>query len=41
MNCTPKLFALDVEDMDTILACLPLGTRKLVKRAWLELRLPG
>ena len=36
MNSTPKLFALDEEDLNTILASLSLGTRKLVKAAWLE-----
>jgi hypothetical protein len=34
VNTTAKLFALDAEDLDTILASLSLGTRKLIKRAW-------
>ena len=41
VDCPPKLFSLDAEDIDTILASLSLGTRKLVKNAWNELRLHG
>ena len=39
VTSTPKLFSLDAEDMDTILAPLSLGTRKLIKNAWNEMRL--
>ena len=41
VDCTPKLFSLNAEDIDTILAPLSLGTRRLVKNAWNELRLHG
>ncbi|KAJ1483156.1 hypothetical protein T484DRAFT_1950589 [Baffinella frigidus] len=40
VDSTPILFALEEEDMDAILASLSLGRRRLVKRAWLELRPP-
>ena len=36
MNSTPKLFNLEEEDLHTILGPLSLGTRRLVKNAWLE-----
>ena len=39
VTSTPKLFSLNAEDMDTILAPLSLGTRKLIKNAWNEMRL--
>ena len=41
VTSTPKLFSLDAEDIDTILAPLSLGTRKLIKNACNELRLHG
>ena len=31
-----RLVLLEENDLDTILACLPLGTRRLVKHAWLK-----
>jgi hypothetical protein len=34
VTSTAKLFVLDEEDIDTILASLSLGTRKLIKKAW-------
>jgi len=34
VNSTAKLFALDEEDLDTILAAMSLGTRKLIKKVW-------
>jgi len=39
VTSTPRLFSLDAEDLDTILAPLSLGTRKLIKNAWNEMRL--
>ena len=39
VTSTPRLFSLDEEDIDTILAPLWLGTRKLIKNAWNEMRL--
>ena len=41
VNSTPKFFALDEKDLDTILASLSLGTRRLIKSAWLEMGLHG
>ena len=41
VNSTPKLFALEEKDLDTIMASLSLGTLRLVKSAWLEERPSG
>ena len=41
VTSTPRLFSLNAEDIDTILAPLSLGTRKLIKNAWDEMRLHG
>jgi hypothetical protein len=35
-----KLFVLEEEDLDTILASLSLGTRRLIKRTWQAERPP-
>jgi hypothetical protein len=34
VTSTAKLFVLHEEDIDTIMASLSLGTRRLIKRAW-------
>ena len=33
-----RLHLLEESDLDIILASIPLGTRRLVKRTWLETR---
>ena len=38
MNSIEKLLSLEESDLDIILASIPLGTRRLVKRAWLDTR---
>ena len=35
----PKLFSLEEKDIDMILAPLSLGTLRLIKNAWNEMRL--
>jgi len=41
VSSTPKFFALGEKDLDTIVASLSLGTRRLIKSAWLEMGLHG
>ena len=41
MTSTPKLGSLEDKDIDTIIAPLSLGTLRLIKNAWNEMRLHG
>ena len=38
VNSMERLLSLEESNLDTILASIPLGTRALVKRTWLDTR---